>query len=275
MRKKIEYDHLSISQINEYSICPRFYYYHRVVGSYIPPYYLPASGKLIHDGLEEHNKERVRGRKGLTPSQILEIAVTGLESMPNVSDLDLPLGKAKDKLVLDGTPPTGRYLGVTERVFDELPVGEDDVERLMEFEFAGYKFVGYADLVLPSRIVDYKLVGRRKSAKEVLIDPQLHLYTHVLGRPASFVQLVRGKEIAEHTPQPQEERMARGVLGWVADTAKAIETSKQTDVWPRCSPGHWKCSKERCPFWGRCFPRKKQSKEKTEAPGKEKQAVAV
>ena len=258
-RKKIDYDHKSISQINEYSMCARHYYYHRVVGSYMPPYFKPTSGKLLHDGLEAHNKERVRGRKGLTTSQVLEVAVTGLEQMENVADLDLPLGKAKDQLVLDGTPPVGRYLGITERVFGEVPVSEDDVERFMEFEFDGHKFVGYADLVLPSRILDYKLVGRRKSAKEVLIDPQLHLYTHTLKKPASFVQLVRGKEVAEHTPQPEDERVASGVLGWIADTAKAIDTSKETGVWPRCSPGHWKCSKGYCPFYNRCWPRKKEA----------------
>jgi len=263
-RKKIDYDHKSISQIVEYNICARYYYYHRIVGSYIPPYYKPTSGKLIHDGLERHNKERVRGQRGLTASQILEVAVTSLEQMENVSDLDLPLGKAKDQLVLDGVPPVGRYLGVTERVFDEVPVGEDDVEKFMEFEFAGHKFVGYADLVLPSKVVDYKLVGRRKSAKDVLVDPQLHLYTSVLGRPASFVQLVRGKEVAEHTPQKQDERVANGVLGWIADTAKAIDVSKETGVFPRCHPGHWKCTKDMCPFFNRCFPRKKANDGKDE-----------
>ena len=262
-RKKLDYDHYSISQIIEYSLCPKYYYYHRIEGRYVPPLYNMTAGKLVHAGLEEHNKEKVRGRQGLTAKQILEVAVAGLEQMEDASELDVPVAKAKDQLNLDGRPPVGRYLGVTERTFDEAPVSEDDVERFAEFEFAGHKFVGYMDLVLPSRIVDYKLLGRRKSAKEVQVDPQLHLYSHVLGRPAGFVQLVKGREVADHTPQPQDERTARGVLLWVEDMVRAIESSKQTGMFPRCSPAHWKCGKQ-CPFYPRCF-RRKEAPDKTKS----------
>jgi len=257
-RKLIDYPHRSISQLTEHARCPRHFYFHRVLGLPTGRVYNMEAGKAIHAGLEEHNRERARGRKGLTREQMIDCAVAAMERIEEQDELDMPFRKAVDKLANeDGPPPLSRYLGITERrEMAEAPASEDDVERLIEFEFAGVKFVGYVDDVLSDRVVDYKFLARKKSAGQVLFDPQLILYKRVLKKPkAAFVELLKGKNVADYTPQNTSEEVENGVLGWIENRVRAIEACEKTGNWPMCEPGSWMCksSTGQCPFYSRCY----------------------
>jgi len=249
VRKQIDYDHFSISQVNEFARCARYYYYHRIRGMPLRPLYDLASGKALHAGLEEHNKERVK-HGGLRPRQILEVAVANLEAMPDVSELDVTLGEAKDQLAKDSLPPTATYVESTERDLP-APTSDEHVEKLIEAKVGDRPFVAYIDVQLPDRLIDYKLLGRRKSATEVLRDPQLVLYRHLVGLPAGFVQLVRGREQADYAEAQPSPAITAGVLNWIIDTVKQIEAAKVSGIWPRCSPVSWMCNS--CVFFNRCF----------------------
>jgi len=154
------------------------------------------------------------------------------------------------QLVKDGLSPTATYIGQTEQDLP-APVSDEHVEKLVEAEVNGHKFVAYIDVQLPDRLVDYKLLGKRKSAAEVLRDPQLVLYKHLVGLPAGFVQLVRGREQADYAEAQPSPAIAAGVLSWITETAKQIEAAKVSGIWPRTAPTNWMCNN--CPFFGRCF----------------------
>lgn len=254
-RGKLDFEHYSVSQLNEFARCPYQYYLHRIEGVPFQPKYDLESGKAVHAGLEEHNRERARGRKGLVQKQIVERAVTYIEELKDTGvELDVNWDDAKDRVAKETRPPVGRYLTKTQLddLEDMCPTSEDQIERLIEFTLSGHTFVGYLDLVLPKSIVDYKLIGKRKSANEVRFDPQLHIYTHALQLPGGLVEMVRGKETAAWTPQPQEDAIRRGVLKWAEETVRAIERAKKTGDFPPTSPVNWWCG-QRCAYSDRCF----------------------
>jgi hypothetical protein len=253
MRLKIDYPHYSISQLQEHERCPRYYYYNRIEGRWVRPVYNLAAGKAMHRGLELHNLELAKGAAGLSVKDMIEIGITHMESAEDKDEMDMPFAKAKDKFAVDGTPPAGKYRTITERkVLEAGDISEEGVEQFVETEIAGHKVVGFLDLVLPGIIVDYKLIGKRKSAAQVERDPQLVLYEHILKRPGSFVQLIKGRETAEFTKRKSSAQVTAGVLAWVADRIEAIERDKKTGVFPRVHPASWVCG-PRCPFFQDCF----------------------
>lgn len=255
-RNHIDKPHYSWSQVSLFMRCPRRYYYQYVERIPMRPIYVLESGKAMHAGLEEHNRELAHGR-GLTSDQAVDCAVARFESNEHLGELDVPRGEATDRLVKDIAPPVCHYLNFTEReeLGSEVPISEDDVEREVWFDVAGASrpFVGYIDLALPSTILDYKLIGRRKSAQDVERDGQLTLYSTVLDRPAGFIQCLRGKEVAEYTPQRQEEHVRRGVLAAIEDNVKSLEAALASGHFPRCDPTSWGCSQKWCPFFRKCY----------------------
>lgn len=252
MRSKIDRPHYSWSQVNLFLRCPRRYFLQYIERLPMRPVYVLESGKAMHAGLEEHNLELARGKKGLTSKQAVDCAVATFQA---VEELDMPRGKATDQLVKEIAPPVCHYLHFTEEeeLGSEVPLSEEDVEREVWFEVAGQPFVGYVDLTLPSKILDYKLLKRRKSAADVERDGQGTLYRRALGKPFAFVQCLRGKEVAELTPQVQAEHVERGVYAAVEDAVRSIEAAKASGHFPRCDPTSWACSERWCPFYRKCF----------------------
>ena len=248
-------NHYSWSQLNMFMRCPRQYYNKYVLNLPQWPVYDMVSGKACHAALEEHNKEVARGHVGLRVKQMLEVGIATIEQTPGIEDLDVPLPQAKDQFQRDVTEPLCEYLVACEvqQLDSERAENETDVERELVWEFEGHTFLGYADLVLPSRVVDYKLLGRAKSAQQIERDGQLTLYGMHLDRPAGFVQLIRGQDRAFYTPQVQTPAIREGVLASIRSTIKSIDICKQTGHWPMTDSTNWSCSVGRCQFWQRCF----------------------
>lgn len=249
---RTEQPHYSWSQVSLWLRCPRRYYYQYIDRLPMRPVYALCSGKALHVGMEEHNRALVAGKR-LPAKDIVEAGVAHLELDEAITELERP--DWKDDFVREVTPPAGHYVAYTEaeQLGSEAPVELEDVEREIWFEVAGQPFLGYVDLVLPSRLLDYKFLGRRKSAQDVMFDGQLTLYRQVLGREAGFVQCIRKREVAEYTPQVQSEHVTRGVVAAVEDAVKSIEAAKVSGLFPRCDPKSWACSEAMCPFWRKCF----------------------
>lgn len=256
MRADIDRPHLSWSQVSLFQRCPRRYYYQYIERLPMRPVYALASGKAMHAGLEQHHLELVRGVGGLSSEAIVDCAVAHFEGQEDVGELEIAKGKATDLLVKEIAPPVCHYVNFTEReeLGREVPVAEDDVEREIWFEVAGEPFVGYVDLVLPSTVLDYKLLGRRKTAQDVERDGQGVLYRRALGKPFAFVQCLRGKEVSELTQQVTAEHVERGIYAAIEDAVRSIAVAKQTGHFPRCDPKSWACSEKWCPFFRKCYP---------------------
>lgn len=247
--------HLSWSQIRLFQSCPRAYYNKYVLGLPQRPVYALVSGKSLHRGLELHNRELARNRPGMKTKDIVDASVAAFDATEGLEELDVPKTEGRDRLVDDITDPVRSYLADVEpQALDYArPALETDVEREIWFEVAGAKFVGYVDVVLPKLVVDYKLLGRLKSAQDVERDGQLILYQRVLERPAAFVQLVRGRGKTTLTPQVVAPNVARGVMKGIEDAVRSIEICRQTGHWPMCSSTNWACAAGNCEFYRKCF----------------------
>lgn len=257
-------DHYSFSQLRTAAMCMRKWYFEKIEKLPMKPIYIMASGQSFHKALETHNLERLAGGPGLEVKDVVEVAVTELEQIQEnrgqlLCNKGLPFDKAeaKDKLVVDCFGPAKSYLQDTEQLLGEMEVpAEEPVEKELNFEMAGKRFIGYVDLVLKDSFIDYKLAARRKSANQVKHDPQLRLYSHVLKKPGGFIECIRGKEIAEWTPQPVAPGIDEGVLQWVHDAVLQLEAAKKSGLFPPCLPGSWQCSRTSCPFYRKCYPYK-------------------
>jgi hypothetical protein len=254
-RVSIEGEHYSYSQARMFASCPQKWFLRYIEKVPTTPLYVLESGKAVHRGLEVHNLARFEGKRGLHCDEVLEVAVAELESLENPEELDVTLGKAKDQLVKDGLEPVAAYLAQTEQMlWAGAGDGEFEAEKFLEFEVAGKRVIGYVDLVLPHTFTDYKLSSRRKSEHQIMYDPQLHIYSEVIGKPGGFTELIRGRSVARLSPQPKNVAARRGAIKWLEDTVQAMEQAKKTGLFPRCQPGSWECSPKGCQMHRICFP---------------------
>ncbi|MFA4972355.1 MAG: PD-(D/E)XK nuclease family protein [bacterium] len=247
--------HLSWSQISLFMRCAKAYYEKYIMCAPQRPTYSLLSGKSVHKGLELHNRELARNRPGMKVKDIVDASVAAFDAAPDLAELDVPAAKGRDQLVEDITDPVRSYLADVEpKDLDYAkPAAEGDVEKEVWFEVAGQKFVGYVDVVLPGLVVDYKLLGRLKSAQDVEKDGQLVLYSRALQRPAAFVQLVRGRARTTLTKQTISPAVSRGVMKSIEDAVRSIEIAKQTGHWPQCDAKNWMCGPTTCEYFRKCY----------------------
>ena len=249
-RGKLEQEHLSYSQLSEYAQCPRKYYYRRIAKVPARPAYALVSGKAMHEGLERHNLELLQGNH-TTQEDIIEAGVEHIRQCPEGDDLEVPRLRIIDLFVREARPAIGAYLKDAEpKILDSDIMG---IVEEVSFELAGLPCVGYIDLHTSNGVWDYKFVGRRKSEKEVAVDPQLVLYKHVTGATqAGLVCLVRESPVAQAVEQPHDESIQAGVMDWANSVAKAIAVSKESGVWCRADPRAFTCG-QTCPFYFHCY----------------------
>ena len=251
-RAKLTQDdgHLSYSQLTEFSGCPRKYYYHRIAKILSKPAFDLVSGKAFHVGLEIHNQELIKGAH-TNAKDIIDAGVEHIKASPEGDDLEIPRGRAIDLFVTEAKPSAGEYLDKAEpTLLRQDIVG---IEEEIRFELGGFNFLGYIDLRTSDTIFDYKFTGRRKSAKEVAVDPQLILYRqHFNLKAGGLVCLIRERPVADIVMQEPNDAITAGVLDWAQSIVTGIKSAKETGVWPRCDPRSWTCG-PKCAYYHQCF----------------------
>jgi CRISPR/Cas system-associated exonuclease Cas4 (RecB family) len=253
MREKMrDKPHYSISQLGAYAGCPRAYYYRYIKKIRSYPLYVLASGKSIHAGLEENNNEIIAGHRPLTPKQIVEKAVDVFELTENIAEMDVDVAEGKDKLVKDIKTTTEDYVeSIQPQLMEQIIVSS---ENSFDEKVAGKKFIGFTDVTTKEMVFDYKLVGRRKSANEVNLDPQLVMYEKFTKLKGGFILLLRGKGKTEISIPSRSPRVTKAIEGWCDDTVRQIEKAKKHDVFPMIRPTEWRCGT--CSFKFECFKRR-------------------
>ena len=257
--KSFTLDHLSFSQLYTFSNCPYKWYLSKVQRVPMRPTYSMVSGRAVHKGLETNNLELQAGMVGLTPGEIIEVAVTEMEQTHQVEEMTSPdgvvmkLATAKDMMCKQLDAPVRTYKNETEPALLEDKGEIVAAEQRLEFEILGVPFEGVVDMVQAKGFLDYKLQTRRKSSHQIAYDPQLRLYESVLHLPGEFIQLIRGARKSERAPVPTDADAARGVQKWVESIVAGIKQALASGVFPRCTPGKWECSKKACPFFRKCW----------------------
>ena len=248
--------HISYSQISEYLRCPRYYYYHRIQGLWIPFSQHFLNGKAVHRGAEYNYDQKIETRTDLKLPEVQEVAVTYFEKEAEETEVDWgDTNKATEKdatATLSGTYHTNVAPAIQPVLVEsEFRVANQD---------SGWELLGYHDVISEfGEIRDIKTASRAPSADEA--DKSLQLTIQALGY-AAFMDdesadhikvgldyVVRSKT-ATKAVQLASTRTKEEVLDAVSLIDSIVAAIDAEHFYP--NPGSWVCGKK-CPFWGRCL----------------------
>ena len=216
-------DHLSVSQVKLYLLCPLKYFYRYIKRLPAPPSSELTLGRSVHAALETNFRQKVTTQQDLPLSHVTD-AFSGAwdqEAKETAFEEGEKPGEVKDEGI--------RILGVYHPTVAPT-IQPKAVEQSFELTFANvpYTFKGKIDLVdIQDRVIDHKTTKRAPTLEQVKQDVQLTAYSlaHQVtqGKPESSLRLdvaVRTKTPKilhmETARQPKDHTRFLKLLGYVA-----------------------------------------------------------
>lgn len=253
----------SNSQYNSWLICGKAYEFKYVQQISTPDYASTSRGNAVHSGVE-HMLRAKMAKKPATVEEGLEVVSKvfdekaagvqdwGDEDPGKVKDTALRLFKTYTTYGLPKINPVAIEEGFAKRLGDVPLVGWIDL--IDEQPVIPVPGMSPEDLALaPTRLVtaDLKTSKAKWSEKEVALDPQLTIYSHVKGTPNVRVdQLIDHKKApvflqAESTRTSRDAELVVEHLNEVADYVRK-------GVFPKTTIDNWACNKDHCSFYHLC-----------------------
>ena len=253
----------SNSQYNSWLICGRAYEFKYVQQISTPDYASTSRGNAVHAGVEYALKAKMAG-SAFTVDEGKEVVSKtfdekakgvldwGEENPGKVKDLSIQLFNTYAIYALPKINPVAIEKGFAKKVGDVPMVGWIDL--LDEQPSIPVKGMSPEDAALaPKRIVtaDLKTGKAKWSDKEVALDPQLTLYSHVEGTPDVRIdQLIAHKKAptfiqAESTRTPKD---AEVLIDHVNEVAEFVKKG----VFPKTTIDNWACNRDHCSFYHLC-----------------------
>lgn len=253
----------SNSQYNSWLICGKAYEFKYVQQISTPDYASTSRGNAVHSGVEYMLRAKM-AKKPATVEEGLEVVSKvfdekaagvqdwGDEEPGKVKDTALKLFKTYTTYGLPKINPVAIEEGFAKKLGDVPLVGWIDlVDEQPVIPVPG---MSPEDLALaPTRLVtaDLKTSKAKWSEKEVALDPQLTIYSHVKGTPNVRVdQLIDHKKApvflqAESTRTSRDAELVVEHLNEVADYVRK-------GVFPKTTIDNWACNKDHCSFYHLC-----------------------
>jgi hypothetical protein len=253
----------SNSQYNSWLICGKAYEFKYVQQISTPDYASTSRGNAVHAGAEFMLRAKM-AKKPATVEEGLEVVSTtfdekakgvldwGAEEPGKVKDLAIRLFKTYTTYGLPKINPVGIEEGFAKKVGDVPMVGWIDL--IDEQPIIRVPGMSEEDVALaPKRLVtaDLKTSKAKWSEKEVNLDPQLTLYSHIKGTPDVRIdQLIDHKKAptfiqAESTRTPKDAAILVDHVNEVADFVKK-------GIFPKTTIDNWACNKDHCSFYHLC-----------------------
>ena len=191
-------DHLSVSQINTFSRCEFQWFLRYVENFVIPPKSALIRGKAVHLGLANiYLSKQVHDK--YNADEILDVVSTSVDYADSEQEVvwDKPKGKVKDIAVKM----------ISSYIKDKHPdnIHSDDIESVESkisynlFTEKGDEFniIGYPDLVLKDKIIDFKTTARKPSKIDLGYKFQTIFYSTVTGKSKIELQYIIAKKEPE------------------------------------------------------------------------------
>jgi len=253
----------SNSQYNSWMICGKAYEFKYVQQIGTPDYASTSRGNAVHAGVEHVLKAKMAG----APVNVAEgnevvsrtfdekakgVLDWGDEEPGKVKDLSLALFKAYTTYGLPKINPIAIEKGFAKKVGDVPMVGWIDlIDEQPAIRVPGMSADDAA--LAPKRLVvaDLKTSKAKWSDKEVALDPQLTLYSHIEGTPDVRIdQLIAHKKAptflqAESTRAPRDAEI---LIDHVNEVAEFVRKG----VFPKTEIDNWACNKDHCSFYHLC-----------------------
>lgn len=151
-------DHLSASQINMYQRCSLQYFFRYCEGIRKPPRGAMTLGSAFHFGVAHNYRHKAQTHADLPVSDVIDAFSTDFDRRTDETEWDEgeDPGKVKDK----GVITLAEYHRVVAPVIQPLDVEQ---EFVMRFKGLDYTFVGIADVITETAVVETKTTGRKLS----------------------------------------------------------------------------------------------------------------
>jgi CRISPR/Cas system-associated exonuclease Cas4 (RecB family) len=192
-------DHLSVSQVKTYLLCPLKYFYRYIAQLLAPPSSELTLGRSVHSALETNFRQKVTSQTDLPLSHVTDAFSDAWEQevKETIFDDGEKPGQIKDEGI--------KILGVYHPTVSPT-IQPKAVEQPFELSFANvpYTFKGKIDLEdVHGRIIDHKTTKRAPTPEQVKQDLQLTAYSmaHQVtqGRPEASLRL----DVAVRTKVPK------------------------------------------------------------------------
>lgn len=253
----------SNSQYNSWLICGKAYEFKYVQQIGTPDYASTSRGSAVHAGVEHMLRAKLDKKPVVVEEGLAVVTQTFEEKAKGVTDWgDEDAGKVKDTAVklfktyttyaLPKINPVAIEEGFAKKIGDVPMVGWIDlIDEQPAIQVPGMSAEDAA--MAPKRLItaDLKTGKAKWSEKEVALDPQLTLYSHVKGTPNVRVdQLIDHKKAptflqAESTRTPKDAEI---LVEHVNEVAEFVRKG----VFPMTSIENWACNKEHCSFYHLC-----------------------
>lgn len=260
MSLRLPKEYLSLSQVNAYLRCPRYYEFRYVQGIPEVPRAATYLGSAYHRTLQGYYSLALRGQR-LGPDEVADLfgdvfnhgwvdnegqehdqqGVLWDEPRPAVYDTGIELSRLYVQRVGHATNP----LEVEQRF-----------QRTVDTPAGRLPVVGIVDLTTDQgRVVDHKTRARRLRQEDADKDLQPGFYALGLGGAVrfSFHTAIRTKtpvvEVVDTERTQQDIIITREVVASVGQAISAGSFPLNTTS--------WSCSRDHCPYWSRCVGRYK------------------
>lgn len=264
----------SNSQYNSWLICGKAYEFKYVQQTPTPDYAATSRGNAVHAGVEHMLRAKLaklpvnveEGREVVSRTfdeKAKGVLDWGGEDPGKVKDLSLALFKAYTTFGLPKINPVAIEKGFAKKVGDVPMIGWIDLlDEQPAVDTTGMSAEEKA--LAPKRIItaDLKTGKAKWSEKEVALDPQLTLYSHIEGTPDVRIDLLQSHSSKKGPPPPptfsQSEsirtpRDAEILIDHVNEVAEFVKKG----VFPKTEIDNWACNVQHCSFYHLCRGKKK------------------
>jgi CRISPR/Cas system-associated exonuclease Cas4 (RecB family) len=151
---------LSVSQVKMFQRCPMQWYFRYIQGLKVPPKSALIIGSGVHAGQENIYKSKMVDGK-YNETETLDCTAEYVETADKREEIDWdkPKGEVKDLAVL----LVRTYIG--EKIPDQIE--QEDIESVekgfsvdFETDVVAFEMIGFTDLELKDKIIDFKTTGR-------------------------------------------------------------------------------------------------------------------
>jgi len=239
--------YLSNSSMGSYLRCPKQFEFIYVKNIIMPPEIALQEGSSHHFALESTNKSYIEKGTFFGTKKLVELFKdTFVDKAKDIPRQKWSIaGERKDDVLKRGELMLTQYaLGYGNML---RPI---KCEERVELMIGGVPFLGYIDLVLKNRVIDYKVVKNAKTQNEADSDPQLTLYSKATKKKkVEFVCLTKSKTgatvVIESERDDKDYKNLNALASSVADAIKK-------GAFPMCDPSNWCCNPKWCGFYRKC-----------------------
>lgn len=240
--------HLSASAVSMYQRCPRQFEFRYVHGIKSPPSVALVEGLAHHDWLRVHNQGRVRSQERLR----------GDEAMDLFTDFwRAGKGEASDHSMAADRDVPAR----AQRLIDAYLRGPDQkleptsAEEKVQLVLGGVPVLGFIDVMTEDAVLDYKVVGKKKSKSDVENSLQMAIYAAAKPRAKRVGMMSFVKPSAKIVTE--EARVNKAMVSWAGEVVASVAGAVKASAFPCCAPDSWVCSERFCGYWDRCRGKKR------------------